>query len=55
MSGTCSDHGRDEKFKTFWSENLKGRNHLQDLGVDVKITLKEALKQQAGRVLTGFI
>jgi hypothetical protein len=55
MSDTCSEHGRDEKCKTFRLENLKGRNHLQDLGVDVKITLKEALKKQAGRVLTGFI
>jgi hypothetical protein len=54
MSGTCSEHGRNEKCKTFLSENLKGRNHLQDLGVVVNITLKEALKQ-ASRVLSGFI
>jgi hypothetical protein len=54
MSGTCSEHGRYEKCKTFLSENLKGRNHLQDLGVDVKIIVKVALKKQVSRVLTRF-
>jgi hypothetical protein len=26
--------------KIFWSENLKGRDDLEDLGVDGKITLE---------------
>jgi hypothetical protein len=25
----------------FWSENLKGRNHLEDIGVDGKIILEK--------------
>jgi hypothetical protein len=30
----CDTYGRDEKWN---SENLKGRVHLRDLGVDVRI------------------
>jgi hypothetical protein len=30
-------HGRDKKcIQTFWRENLKGRDHSEDLGVDGK-------------------
>jgi hypothetical protein len=32
--GTCSRHVRNEKFIQFFSENLKGRDHVEDLGVD---------------------
>jgi hypothetical protein len=38
MGGTCRAHGIDEKkIIKFWSENLKGRDHSEDLGVDGKI------------------
>lgn len=37
-----------------WSENLKGRDHLEDLDVDVRIILKRVLKKQGWRVSTGF-
>jgi len=38
MSGACSTHGRDEKcIQYFWSENLKRRDHSEDLGVDGNI------------------
>jgi len=41
MGGTCSTDEKDEKTHTiFWLENLKGRDHLQDLGVDGKIILE---------------
>jgi hypothetical protein len=40
---------------TFWSENLKGRNHLDDLVVDGRIILKWILKEPRIRVWTGFI
>jgi hypothetical protein len=31
-------HGRDEKYiQQFCSENLKGRDHWEDLGVDEKV------------------
>jgi hypothetical protein len=30
MGGTCSTHRRNEN----WSENLKGRDHVEELGVN---------------------
>jgi hypothetical protein len=34
-------------------ENLKGREHLENLGVDIRIILK--LQIQEGKMWTGFI
>jgi hypothetical protein len=34
------------------SENLKGRNHPEDLGIDRRIILKLNLEKQCGRVRT---
>jgi len=40
MGGTCSTM-RGSKMRTkFWSENLKGRDHLGDLGVDGNTILR---------------
>jgi hypothetical protein len=39
----------------FWLENLKGSDHLEDLGVDEKIILECILGKQGGRVWTGCI
>jgi hypothetical protein len=39
----------------FWLENLKGRDHLQDLGVDENIILERILGKWGGKVCTGFI
>jgi hypothetical protein len=36
-------------------ENLKGRDHLEDLGIDVTIILHQILKKYGLRVWTGFI
>jgi len=33
MGGAHSMHGRDKKY-VFWLENLKGRDHMEDLGTD---------------------
>jgi len=39
MAGACSTHGN-------WSENLKGKDHSEDLGVDGKIILQWNLGKQ---------
>jgi hypothetical protein len=36
-------------------ENLKGRDRLEDLGIDGKIMLECILGKQGGRMWTGFI
>jgi hypothetical protein len=42
-------YGKDEKCTQNLSENLKGRNHLGDLGTDGRIL------QQGLKMWTGFI
>jgi len=39
----------------FLLENLKGRNHSEDLGVDRKAVLEWILEKQGRKVWTGFI
>jgi len=41
-------------YTIFWLENLKGRNHLEDLDKDGKI-LEWISGKYGGRVWTGFI
>jgi hypothetical protein len=36
-------------------ENLKGQDHLEDLGIDEKLILEWILKKLGGKVWTGFI
>jgi hypothetical protein len=38
-----------------WSDNLKVRDHLEDLGVDGRITLEYILDKQVGKVWIGFV
>jgi len=38
----------------FWSENLKGRDDSEDLGVDGMI-FERMLGKQGGKLWTGFI
>jgi hypothetical protein len=52
---SCSTHGGDEKCIKFGSENLKGRNHSEDMSTDGRIILKCVLKKKPQRVWTGFI
>jgi hypothetical protein len=54
MGGACRMHGRDEKCIQN-SENLKRRDHVEDLGVSERVTLKWTLKIQGGRVCIEFI
>jgi hypothetical protein len=39
----------------FWSENLKGRDHFEDLDVDGRIVLEWILGKWAEKVWTRFI
>jgi len=36
-------------------ENLKGRDHSEDIGVDGRIISEWTLEKQSGKVITGFI
>jgi hypothetical protein len=36
-------------------ENLKGRDHSEDVGVDEKIRLELTLRKQGEKMWTGFI
>jgi hypothetical protein len=44
-----------EMHTTFWSENLKGRDHSEDLSIDGKIILEWIFEKQGGKVRTGCI
>jgi len=48
---TCMGEMRNTQLKL---ENLKGRHHLGDLGIDRKIILKE-MKNYSVRMWNGFI
>jgi hypothetical protein len=42
MSGACSTRGKNlRKSNKIWSENVKRKDHLRDLDVDVGITLMD--------------
>jgi len=46
MGGSCSTSGRNLNCITkFWSENLNGSDHSEDLAVDGKIILEWILRE----------
>jgi hypothetical protein len=51
----CSTHRREEMHTTFLSENLKGRDHSENIGVDGRIILDWILGRYGGVVWTVFI
>jgi hypothetical protein len=55
MSQACSTHGSNEMYTEFWSGNLKGRDHMEDLGVDGRIIIEWVLKKLGGNVWIKFI
>jgi hypothetical protein len=38
-SKACSMNGEEVKHEKFWLKNLKGRNHLPDIGIDGLVML----------------
>jgi hypothetical protein len=48
MGGVCSTHEEVSTAYKFWSGNLKGRNHLEDLGVDGRILLEWIFGNRVG-------
>jgi hypothetical protein len=44
MGSACSTYRRDKEMHTkYWSGNVKGRGHLEDLGIDGRIILEWTL------------
>jgi len=39
----------------FWSQNLKGRDHTEDLGVDFNVLLDCILRKQGGKLWNACI
>jgi len=39
----------------FWLENLKGRDHSEDLDVDGRVILQWILQKYGGKLWTGFM
>jgi hypothetical protein len=42
-------------YTVFWLENLKRRDHLEDIGVDRNIIIDWMLRKKGGKVWTGCI
>jgi hypothetical protein len=55
VAGVGGEESRGEAHTGFWGRNMKNKDHLEDLGVDGKITLKLVFKKWDGRGGTGFI
>jgi hypothetical protein len=46
---------RQEMCTKFWSENLKGRDHFEDLGIDGRTRSGWVLNKSSGKVWADFI
>jgi len=55
MVGACGIWGIKEMHTGFWWINLKKRENMQDLGVDISIILKLLMNTYHGRAWNGFI
>ena len=55
MGGVCSAYGgRGEAYTGFWWGNLRERDRLGDLGIDVRIILRWILRKWDVGVWTGL-
>jgi hypothetical protein len=55
MGGACSPMGEMRNAYKTWTENLKGRDHVEDLGVGGRIILEVILGNFSGKMWNGFI
>jgi hypothetical protein len=46
MVGTCTIHGRDEKYTNLWLGKLKGRDNLGDAEIDGRTILRWLFRNQ---------
>jgi hypothetical protein len=46
---------KKQMYKKFWTGNLTGKEHSEDLGVDGRIILEWILGKEGGYVWTGYI
>jgi len=55
MGGACSAYGGEERrVQGFWWGNLRERDHLEDPGVDEKITLRWIFRKSNVGVRIGL-
>jgi hypothetical protein len=45
MGRACVTNGRQDKYIVFWWGDVRGRDHLEDLGVEGRTILKWILKK----------
>jgi len=55
MGDACGTYGGEVVNTGFWWQNLKERNHLEDLGVDKRIILKWIFKKYDWRLKVRFM
>jgi hypothetical protein len=55
LAGHVARVGEMRNAYNFWLENLTGRDHSEDLGVDERIILEWILQKYGGRLWTAFI